>query len=210
MNRRNSRAGFAIGAPLLASIFIVGLVACGPEADSGNAVNLTAGAEPALPAKAKLPKAAPTEAAATSAVVLEGNGLTLVERDGGASRPIAFDASMTDTVQALTRALGGPPDVRGTNEECGAGSQDFAEWKGVIILWFAEKRFVGWESKGGLRTADGLGVGSRRSSMRQFQVEQSSLGTEFTGPSGLYGILESPAPRARITALWAGSTCIFR
>jgi hypothetical protein len=142
--------------------------------------------------------------------VLEGNGLRLVEPDGGAAHLLAFDAPMKDAIQAATRVLGRPPGERGTNDECGGGSQDFAEWKGDIILWFAEDRFVGWDSKGDLKTADGLGVGSRRSSLRQFQVEASTLGTEFTGGGGLNGLLESPAPQARITALWAGSTCVFR
>jgi hypothetical protein len=117
---------------------------------------------------------------------------------------------MAETIPVLTGALGRAPSARGTNEECGGGSQDFAEWKGDIVAWFAEGRFVGWDSKGDLKTADGLALGSRRSALPQFQVEQSSLGTEFTGRSGLYGLLESPAPQARITALWAGSTCIFR
>ena len=211
MNRRNSRAGFPIGGPLLASIFIFGLAACDPDAETGNASNLSARAEATLPANVQAPAGSPKKAAATSApLVLEGNGLRLADREGGTARLLAFDAPMTDVIQALTRALGHSPNERGTNEECGGGSQDFAEWKGDIIVWFAEDRFVGWDSKGDLKTADGLGVGSRRSSLRQFQIEQSTLGTEFTGGSGLSGLLESPAPQARITSLWAGSTCVFR
>ena len=168
-------------------------------------------ANAALPAEPKAPALPPAMAAAASApLILDGTGLAFVERNGGATRMIAFDAPKTETIEAVTRALGRPPGERGTNEECGGGSQDFAAWKGDIILWFAEGRFVGWDSKGDLKTADGLGIGSRRSAIPQFQVEESSLGIEFTGESGLYGLLESTAPTARITALWAGSTCIFR
>jgi len=194
---------------LLAPILLLGLAACGSDPETGNAANVQANAM--LPAEPGAPALPPAKAEAASApLVLDGNGLALVERDGGATRMLTFDAPKIETIEAVTRALGRAAGERGANEECGGGSQDFASWKGDIILWFAEGRFVGWDSKGDLKTADGLGIGSRRSAIPHFQVEQSSLGTEFTGENGLYGLLESTAPRAKITALWAGSTCIFR
>jgi hypothetical protein len=194
---------------LLVPILLLGLAGCGADPDKSNAANAQASAM--LPSNSAAPEPGPAKAEAASApLLLDGKGLTLVERDGGATRLVAFDAPMSDTVQALTRALGRAPDERGTNDECGGGSQDFAEWKGDVTAWFAEDRFVGWDSKGEHKTAEGIGIGSRRSAMPHFQVENSSLGTEFTGASGLYGLLDSPAPQAKVTALWAGSTCIFR
>ncbi|MGZ8998449.1 MAG: hypothetical protein ACXW2T_06290 [Allosphingosinicella sp.] len=205
-----SRTAGPMRSYLLGPMLMVGLAACNPDPEIGNTANRSAQANAAVPAEAQAGAAPSAKAGETSApLVLEGNGLRLVERDGGGTS-LAFDVPKADAIQALTRAFGRPPGERGTNEECGGGRQDFAEWKGEIIVWFAEGRFVGWDSKGDLKTADGLGIGSRRSSMRQFQVEESSLGTEFTGESGLYGLLESTAPNARVTALWGGSTCIFR
>ena len=193
--------------PLL-PLLSLGLAACSAESGSGNSANAQSNATLLADPAAKPP---PAKALAASApLILDGKGLSLVEREGGATRMIPFDSPIDETIDAVTRALGKPPGERGSNEECGGGSQDFATWKGDISLWFAEGRFVGWDSKGDLKTAEGLGIGSRRSAIPQFQVEQSSLGTEFTGEDGLYGLLESAAPKARITALWAGSTCIFR
>jgi len=40
-------------------------------------------------------------------------------------------------------------------------------------------------------------------------VEESTRGIEFTA-DGVSGILASNAPDARVTALWAGATCVFR
>jgi hypothetical protein len=59
---------------------------------------------------------------------------------------------------------------------------------------------------------NGIGVGSTRAQLDAAfdpQITQSSLGTEFSA-AGLGGVLESPAPTARITSLWAGTGCIFR
>lgn len=216
MKRPYLQAGRPIVAPtrggkaacLFAAVLMLGLAACDADPASNDSINHSQ-SNAAVPADARTTKPPAKPEAASAPLVLAGNGLQIGGPDGAASY-LAFDVPKADALQALTRALGRPPGKSGANEECGGGSQDFAEWEGDIIAWFAEDRFVGWESKGERKTADGLGIGSRRSSMPQFQVEKSSLGVEFSGSTGLYGLLESTTPEARVTALWAGATCIFR
>lgn len=201
----------SVRASLVAAMLLFGLSACSPDPETGNAANLSAQANEVFPADAEGSTPPPPKAAAPEApLVLAGNGLRLVESGGSEGRLLVFEAPMTETIEALTRALGGPPSERGTNEECGGGSQVYAEWKGKIRAWFAEGQFVGWDSEGDLKTADGLAVGSPRTSIRNFQVEQSSLGTEFADGSGLSGLLDSKSPQAKVKGLWAGSTCVFR
>jgi hypothetical protein len=41
------------------------------------------------------------------------------------------------------------------------------------------------------------------------EFPESTIGTEFMSGE-LSGLLESDAPNAKVTALWAGTSCIFR
>lgn len=217
MKRPYLQAGAPIVAPtigggkaacLCAAVLMLGLTACDADPAGNDSTNVSQ-SNAALAADARTTRPPAKAEATPAALVLAGDGLQIAGPDGAASH-LTFDVPKAEALQALSKALGGAPSDSGANEECGGGSQDYAEWKGEIVAWFAEDRFVGWESKGKLKTADGLGIGSRRSSMPQFQVEKSSLGVEFSGSTGLYGLLESTTPEARVTALWAGSTCIFR
>lgn len=190
-----------------AGLLLLGLAACdsGPvrnESASNSALPANSSASGATPAPAPAPIAAP--------VVLEGSGL----RIPGASPPrsLAFDRSEAETVAALTKALGRPPTERGENGECGGGGMKFAEWDGELTAWFLDERFAGWDSKGGLKTLEGIGIGSPRTELATlpgFEVEESTLGTEFRS-GGLSGTFESNAPGAKVTHLWGGATCVFR
>lgn len=187
---------------LWAGLLLPALAGCGPTPGG------TDGANTSAVAGGKGVKAAPEAAPAT--LVLEGAGLRLP----GASPPvtIAFDTPEAATIEALTRALGGPPSDRGSNEECGGGGMDYAAWPGELTLWFLDGRFAGWDNKGALKTAGGIGVGSSRSELAQLpgiEVEESTLGTEFRA-GGLSGLLDSKAPDAKVTQLWGGATCVFR
>lgn len=187
-----------------AGALLLGLAAC----DSPEAARNESAAGPALPANASAPAPAPAPAAAP--VVLEGAGLRLP----GASPPrtLAFDLSEDETLAALTRAFGRPPTERGENSECGGGSMNFADWQGELMVWFLDGRLAGWDSRGRLKTVEGVGIGSGRAELAVlpgFEVEESTLGTEFRA-GGLSGILESRAPDARVTQLWGGATCVFR
>ncbi len=187
-----------------AGLLLLSLAAC----DSAPAGNESV-ANSAAPANvsASAPAATPAPAAP---VVLEGAGL----RIPGASPPrtLGFDMAEGETIEALTKALGRPPTQQGENEECGGGAMKFAEWKGELTAWFLDGRFAGWDNKGGLKTLEGIGVGSSRAEVATlpgFEVEESTLGTEFRA-GGLSGVLGSKAPNAKVTHIWGGATCVFR
>ena len=188
-----------------AALFLLGLAACGSEPAANES---TANSTPAANLSASQPSpVAPQTPAAP--VVLEGAGLRI---PGAAPRTLAFDLSEAATVEALAGALKRPPDERGENEECGGGSMKFAEWKDELTVWFLDGRFAGWDSKGKLKTIEGIGVGSARADLATlpgFEVEESSLGTEFRS-GGLSGLFDSKAPAAKVSHLWGGATCVFR
>ncbi|HEU0097163.1 MAG TPA: hypothetical protein VFQ67_00175 [Allosphingosinicella sp.] len=185
-----------------AGLVLLGLAACNPApapegGGSGDSANVAA----AAPARAAAP---------APAVVLEGAGL----RIAGATPPrtLAFGIPAAEAIAALTEAFGRPPSERGENEECGGGAMAFAAWDGKVTIWLLDGRFAGWDDKGGLRTLEGVAVGSSRSdveSLPGFEAEESTLGTEFRA-GGLSGILASAAADARVTHLWGGETCVFR
>lgn len=194
---------------VLAGLLLLGLAACDP-APTGNDAAANSATNAAASANASVARPAPAPEAAAAPVVLEGAGLRLP----GASPPLtlAFDTAEAETVAGLTKALGRAPTELGENEECGGGGMKFAEWKGELIVWFIDGRFAGWDSPGGLKTLEGIGIGSRRAeliTLPGFEVEESTLGTEFRS-GGLSGILASKAPDAKVAELWGGATCVFR
>lgn len=194
----------------LATLFLLAVGGC--DAAPGDATNDgTAAANSAANAvtnSASVPTAAADPALAP--LVLEGHGLRISGVAPGTE--LSFDTPKAATIEAVTKALGGPPGERGVNEECGGGGLEFAAWKDEITIWFEEDRFVGWDSKGRLKTPGGIGIGSGRADLaplRGVEVEESTLGTEFRA-GGLSGILASKAPDAKVIHLWGGSTCVFR
>lgn len=192
------------------ALLLLGLVACGPAPSQEDGANAAAAPVPAAPANAAATAPAAASASRPAPLLLEGEGLRLA----GASPPrtISFDTAEAATIEALTAALGGPPTERGANAECGEGALEFAEWKDRMTVWFQDGRFAGWDSKGDLKTAGGVGLGSTRADVAAlpgFEVEESTLGTEFR-VSGVSGLLASNAADARVTHLWDGATCVFR
>jgi len=188
---------------LAAGLSLLGLGACDSEPALNESV-ADAGAH-----NVAAPVAAPAPAPAAP-IVLEGAGLRIPS--ASPPRTLAFDMAEAATVDALTKALGRPPTERGENSDCGGGGMKFAEWKGEITAWFMDGRFAGWDNKGGLRTLEGIGIGSSRAEVATlpgFEVEESTLGAEFRA-GGLSGILASKAPDSKVTDLWGGATCVFR
>ena len=185
---------------LLIAAGLLGLAACDStparnESRSDEAANVAA----AAPAPAPAP-----------AIVLEGAGLRIPSATP--PRTLAFGTPSAETVEALTKALGRSPTERGTNEECGGGSMEFAAWEGEVTIWLLDGRFAGWDNKGGLKTLEGIGIGSSRAELATlpgFEAEESTLGTEFRA-GGLSGILDSKAADAKVSHLWGGATCVFR
>jgi len=182
-------------------LLALGLAACDRAAPAPDAANAAA---PATAAAANAMAAPPR--AGQEAVTLEGEGLRLAQGS------LPFGAPQAQAIQSVTQALGAPPGEQGVNEECGQGPVAYATWPGQLSLSFQEGHFVGWDSRGSLADANGIRIGSTRAELDAASdpdITESSLGTEFAlGNVG--GVLESPAPTARITNLWAGSVCIFR
>lgn len=201
MGRNSVQAGVDVGNEVLRRLSIIlgltsltALAACGAAPEPANERDAPIAANEAGPAAVAKPP------------VLEGEGLRL-----GPAR-LEFGTPKSATIDALTKALGAAPGEQGANEECGGGGLEFAAWQGEITLWFESGRFVGWDEKGKLKTAGGLGLGAGRSdlvALEGLEIEESTLGTEFRA-GGLGGILDSKGPGARITHLWGGSTCVFR
>jgi hypothetical protein len=150
----------------------------------------------------------------TPEIVVEAEGLRLVDEASGVSRPLPFGMPQ-DQLLAILEGFRGPADG-GTNSECAAGPVDYAVWADGLTLNFQEAVFVGWaldeRAEGAHATMNGIGPGSTRGELEavyEVEVEQTSLGTEFSA-GGMAGILDGDSPDARITALWAGVDCVFR
>lgn len=154
---------------------------------------------------------APAEAAA-SVLALDAEGLRLFNAVSGASRLVPFGTGRPDALRALGAALRTPLRAQGDNPDCGASH---ATWDNGLTVWFARERFVGWSAGAGaspLSTASGVMVGSSRAELEGVHavtIKQSTLGFEFSA-GDLAGLLDSGAPDAKITRLWAGAVCNAR
>ncbi len=196
-------------------LVLMSLAACSPEAGAPEAVGADAG--PAAAPVAEVPAAAPAAPAQVAgSLALDGEGLRVVARDSGSTRLIAFGSPEADVVDQIGTVKGGATPERGRNEECGAGPLDLVQWGDGLILWMQDGRFVGWAmnapASGGATTMAGVGIGSTRAELEGptvVEVSETSLGTEFSS-GGLFGILSGPGQAARITNLWAGTSCNFR
>lgn len=154
-------------------------------------------------------------------MTLSGEGFSLVDPISGSARHVLFDTDTDTVIDMLTRAKGTSP-TRGVNGECGAGPVDFASWEDGLSVLSQQQQFLGWSmnprpsnadsSQPPLTTMGNIGLGSTRAELEAVYVTEltrTSLGTEFSAGE-LYGLLESPAPDAPVTAMWAGLSCVFR
>ncbi|MDP1963922.1 MAG: hypothetical protein Q8K93_17160, partial [Reyranella sp.] len=99
----------------------------------------------------------------------------------------------------------------------GAGPIAFAQWPTGLNMLFQDGAFVGWsvnrDPAGKLTTLNGIGLGASRAALKagysDFQPQESTLGEEFTA-GGLSGLLDGKGAKARVEALWAGTSCVFR
>lgn len=186
----------------LAAAFLL-LAACSVEPASKTGASAPAPTAPA-------PVATPTD----PALAVEAEGLRLFDRATGSASPIPFGRPQAAVLELLERLRG--PAGRGTNAHCGAGPAEYANWPDGLGLVFQAGRFAGWSldsrAAGTVSTANGIGPGATRTELEAASTatfRQSTLGTEFDA-GGVYGVLDSPGARARITDMWAGVNCVAR
>lgn len=183
---------------------IVALSAC-------NRAEQPAAAEtPAPAAEAAAPTEAP--ASAQAGLAIEGEGLRLFDASG-AARALPFGTPQATVIQAVTTATGGIAPEQNTNEECGAGPTQFAQYPDGFLLLFQDEKFAGWFLREpGLTTVNGIGVGSTRAALNEaFTIEMvpdSTLGVEFTAGE-LGGFLTADGAAGTVESLNAGLTCFF-
>ena len=149
-------------------------------------------------------------------LAIEPDGLRLFQQPSGASRALPFGMDRAGVLAPLEKVLG--LAAKGTNADCGAGPVEFAGWPDGLSLLFQHGRFVGWgldsRAKGGVTTADGIGIGSTRIDLGDamgppVKVLKSTLGTEFS-VGEFHGLFENGTPSARITNMWVGVSCVAR
>lgn len=190
-----------IGAAMLA------LAGCeSGAADEGAANN-------AMVTNAVAPEAVGQGAATNAAsLILTGTGLRATDAAGGPAIDVPFGSPEDRAIRQISAAFGAP-DQRATNDDCPAGPMQVATWNKGLSANFQEGKFVGWTGAVDLKTAAGIGFGSRRADLMNAYpgatIEQSSLGTEFTA-DGISGVLESDASDAAVSDMWAGVSCVAR
>jgi hypothetical protein len=160
---------------------------------------------------------APQGSATTQKAVLavEGEGIRFFNPVTTAATPIPFGRPQSEVLATLERVRG--PAGKGTNEDCGAGPVQYANWPDGLSLVFQRDRFVGWgldgRAAGAISTAGSIGPGSTRealdSTYGNVEVQKTTLGDEFSG-GGFFGLLDGPNATSRITNMWAGVNCVAR
>lgn len=207
----------------LPSIFVLtaALTSCSQDPAPADAAPPPARQAPVTAAPTAAPVAA-APAVPTSTPVrlaLSGEGLDFVGNSGDV-RHVVFGTAAAQVIDAVSRASAGVAPQRGRNDECGAGPLDMASWPHGLTVMSQEGRFVGWSvsrgaadgSNTGLATMAGIGFGSTRGQLEAAyaaDIRETTLGQEFAA-GDLFGVLDGTGPSARITALWAGTSCNFR
>jgi hypothetical protein len=182
----------------------------GPADNGSHQTSIT----PSKAAASASPSIAPDHA--PPRLSIDPDGLRWFLQPSGASRALPFGMPQTDVLASVEGVRG--EATKGTNTDCGAGPVAFAGWPDGLSLLFQSGRFVGWgldgRAKGGMATADGVGIGSTRAALDaaigpHLQVRKTTLGTEFT--AGQYhGLFSGGAPEAIVTDMWAGVSCVAR
>lgn len=170
--------------------------------------------EPAAPpADAPAPAESPTPAPPTEAV-LEGDGFTPAQPNGGTALKLAFGMPEADVSRFLTGLYGREP----TRDGCADTELVVLDWGSNVDFLFENGALAGWyASEGaseGFSTLSNIHVGSTLAEVRaaapSVEVREDTVGPELSLPGDVYGFLNGTGDDARVTALYAGRACIFR
>ena len=192
------------------TLFAVALVALAACDQASQAPKPTTGTPaPAAPSSVEKPQRPTLQGGLT----IDGEGLRRFSSKGAAT-PIPFGTAQDVVLSAVAASLGGNVPAIRTNGECGAGPTQFARFRNGLQLDFQAQRFIGWTmDQPGLTTADGVGVGSARSTVEDSRmvelVPDSTLGVEFSS-GDLGGFFDGNGADAKVVSLYAGQTCFFR
>lgn len=185
------------------------LTACaGAEAPAANAASAE-GAEPVEDATPAPVASAP--AGEKPLLAIDGEGLRVIDASTGRAVPLAFGTPADRAIAAISASLG-PPSSRAPNPDCPIGPVDTATWDQGLSIVIQDGRFAGWYGAVDLKTMSGIGFGSTRQALSDAydaEIAPGTLGVEFAA-GGMSGILESDAPDARISDIWAGISCVAR
>ena len=125
---------------------------------------------------------------------------------------VDFGRTQSSTIASATKLMGAAPDQVVTNSECGAGPLDIATWNNRLTLLFQGGNFRGWVANSRkIAAANGLHPGMTRQQITDsgLTLRTTTLGSEFDA-GGVFGLIENDGPRAKVTTMWAGTTCFFR
>lgn len=148
-------------------------------------------------------------------LAVEGEGIRFFNPVTTAATPIPFGRTRSEVLATLERVRGSAG--KGTNEDCGAGPVQYANWPDGLSLVFQRDRFVGWgldgRAAGAISTAGSIGPGSTREALDRtygnVEVSKTTLGDEFSA-GGFFGLLDGPNATSKITDMWAGVNCVAR
>lgn len=185
-----------------------GLQVCGSEDPTDGPVEEPGDAE--LGDQLGDPVTPPDEEATVTdlAVVLQGDGLGVVDGASGRTTQLPFGTPVEDVETALGRVLGAPFGG-GEFESCGL---PYTEYDGITVV-YEDGGLVGWSTTedSGLTTLDGIGTGVTLAEVRtvapEVEVTEGSFGPEFLTAGGLVGFLDGDAEQSLVTQLSAGQPC---
>lgn len=203
---------------LLAATALLTLAACkGATTNNAATANNAAGnaANAAAPAATNAQAASHGHNQDSPRVLLTANG---VLADGSDASEVRFAAPQAQTLAAVAPVLGQPRAINEI-EDCGGSGPAKAADYGALVLFFQGETFIGWEQRSAsenpyVGTPGGVNTGSARADLAAAlggnpSIEQTSLGTEFDW-QGIYGLLNSDRPDARVERIWGGSNCAMR
>lgn len=170
------------------------------------------GTVPSASPSPSTPSPTSSPAAGRVVLVLEPDGLGYVAGPSSIRHLSFAGADAASAEDLAVRALG--PGTTTALPDCGPAVRVVDH--GGFSLYLQGTRFVGWSDRGrtGLRTADGVGLGTTLAELRtafgSVTVTTGTVGPEWSTAGGLAGGLDGTAPTSKVVRVGAGSTCVAR